>query len=115
MHFENGRSLLRLRVIEALPLRHGNPIALGQESDCFREGQVIVFHYELEYVTPSVAAEALIDLKCTVHAERWRLLRVKRAKPDVSRSRALTLQPDIVPDHIDNVELAFELLGKSHN
>ncbi len=84
MHLENRGALLCLRIIETLPLRHGNPITLGEQFHRFREGQVIVFHHELEHVAARVAAEALIDLKSAMYAERRRLLRMKWTKADVS-------------------------------
>src|SRR5436305_7453149 len=49
-----------------------------------------------------------------MYAEGRRLLRMKGAKPHKARTSALSLQPHVLANHVDNVKLAFQLLCKAH-
>jgi hypothetical protein len=39
---------------------------------------------------------------------------MKWTQPDVARTRTLALQPHVLADNLNNVELALQLLGKAH-
>ncbi len=113
MHLHQRRALLILAPLFGRPLarpRNRNAALLGHRADRFRKLALLHLHHEFENVAAYVAAEAVVHLLHRVHAERRRLLLVKRAQ-----SREILpglLQAHVFADDADNVRLLLHAFRK---
>ena len=69
-----------------------------------------MLHYKFEDIPTRPTAEALINLQRWRHQKRRVLFRMERTKSN--KLVALLLQPDVILDNLDDVELALELIRK---
>ena len=113
MHIHQRRPLLIFFALlrRTLPrLRNRNPAFFRDSPHRFRERRLLQLHHKLKNVPALSATEAVIHLLHRAHAERRRLLLVKRTQP--AEILPALLQTHIFANHANNVRLLLYPIRK---
>src|SRR5687767_15161718 len=96
-------------VVHHLRQRHADFV--GNDLDCFREGDALDLHYKIENRAAFMTTKAVEDFLGRTDGKRRRLFLMKRAAGHPVR--ALLLELHVVLDHPDDVCLSFEVVDES--